>query len=221
MTQPINSGAPQPVSGVTGGPPVLGGQIGNDPNSGNVVINPNPGNAVEVRASPSTFNVYEYFHTSTDNVRIALETALNGPEFIGIRTAPPAIARDLQIGTTGNLILQAGSGTQWTISTTGNLVPQTDNTQSIGNATHRIALLYASALAVGTPPLGSVGAIRMNNGNPIVWRDAGNTVDITLTFDSLNRLTLNNVATQVGNPGTPTGSLPVVIGGVLHQLPYV
>jgi hypothetical protein len=102
MTQPPYSGAPNPVTGVTGGPPVLGGQLGNDPNSGNVVINPNPGNAVEVRKSPSAFNVYEYFNSNTDYARIGLATALGGPEVIGVQAQPPSVNRDLQIVAAGS-----------------------------------------------------------------------------------------------------------------------
>jgi hypothetical protein len=102
MTQPLFSGAPQPVQGVTGGPAVLGGQIGNDPNTGNVVINPAPGNAVEIRKSPSAFNVYEYFNSNTDNVHITLATALGGPETIGVIAAPSTVSRDLQIVTSGS-----------------------------------------------------------------------------------------------------------------------
>jgi len=106
MTQPPNSGAPQPVQGVTGGPPVLGGQIGNDPNTGNVVINPNPGNAVEIKKSPSAFNVYEYFNSNTDNSRLTLATALGGPDVMGIVSAPTSVNRDLQIVASGNGVVR-------------------------------------------------------------------------------------------------------------------
>jgi|SRR5215469_7279515 len=102
MTQPPHSGAPVPVQGVTGGPPVLGGQIANDPNSGNVVINPSPGNAVEIKKSPSAFNVYEYFNSNTDNVRLTMATQLGGPEQMGIVAAPPGVTRDLNITASGN-----------------------------------------------------------------------------------------------------------------------
>jgi len=102
MTQPINSGAPTPVQGVTGGPPVLGGQIGSDPVSGNVVINPNPGNAVQLKKSPSAFDVFEYFNSNTDYSRLSMTTALGGPDQVGIVSQPPSVTRDLQILASGN-----------------------------------------------------------------------------------------------------------------------
>src|SRR5215469_6084637 len=128
MTQPPNSGAPQPVQGVTGGPPVLGGQIGNDPSSGNVVINPNPGNAVEIKKSPSAFNVYEYFNSNTDNSRLTLATALGGPDVMGIVSAPTSVNRDLQIVASGNghVSIPALQFTFQQISV-GTLVPITQN----------------------------------------------------------------------------------------------
>jgi hypothetical protein len=103
MTQPIHSGAPLPVFGVTGGPPVLGGQIGNDPSSGNIVITPTPGNATQIRkgAIPQTFQVYEYFNSNTDFSRISVNTQAGGPFQVAVETQPPSVIRDLQILTPG------------------------------------------------------------------------------------------------------------------------
>jgi len=101
MTQPPNSGAPLPVAGVTGGPGLNQGAASIDSGSGNIVLTP-PGNAVEIKKAPSAFNVYEFFNTNADNVRLTMQTASGGPEFIGIVAAPTSVTRDLQIGASGN-----------------------------------------------------------------------------------------------------------------------
>jgi len=154
--QPINSGAPLPVSGVTGGPGVLAGQIANDPGTGNVVINPNPGNAVEVKKSPSQFNVYEYFNTNTDFARLALATALGGPEVIGVQAQPGSVNRDLQIVASGSghvtipaLQLQFGSivSSANTALTAGGYVPIPGSTQTL---TAGVYLLMAEGSFTGT-----------------------------------------------------------------------
>jgi hypothetical protein len=151
LTQPINSGAPTPVQGVTGGPAVLGGQISSDPSTGNVVINPNPGNAVEVKKAVSAFNVYEYFNSNTDNVRIGLQTATGGPEFIGVQAAPTSVTRDLAVGTTGNLSLGSGNTNRWTIfGTSGHLVANVDGVYDIGQSgLNRPRNIYALNAIVG------------------------------------------------------------------------
>lgn len=97
--QPINSGAPQPVAGVTGGPPVLGGQISNDPNDGSVVVSPNPGNVLQIRkgSQPTALQVYEYSHSPTDFSRLALNSQAGGPFQLAVETQPPTVVRDLQI----------------------------------------------------------------------------------------------------------------------------
>lgn len=109
MTQPINSGAPVPVPGVTGGPAVLGGQLSNDPNDGSVVVAPNPGNVLQVRKGnqPTAFQVYEYFHSNTDFSRIALNSQTNGPFQLAVETLPTSVVRDLQIIANGIITIQA------------------------------------------------------------------------------------------------------------------
>lgn len=111
MTQPPFSGAPVPVSGVTGGPAVLGGQVSNDPSSGNVVISPNPGNALQIRKSstPQAFQVYEYFNSNTDYSRISLNTQSGGPFQLAVETAPGSVIRDLQLIATGNILIPTAS----------------------------------------------------------------------------------------------------------------
>lgn len=118
MTQPPFSGAPVPVPGVTGGPPVLGGQIGNDPNDGSVVISPNPGQVLQVRKgnNPTALQVYEYFHTSTDYSRIALNSQTNGPFQLAVETAPTSVIRELDINANG-VIRITGGGNVFVTST--------------------------------------------------------------------------------------------------------
>jgi hypothetical protein len=178
MTQPINSGAPQPVQGVTGGPPVLGGQIGNDPNSGNVVINPNPGNAVEIKKSPSAFNVYEYFNSNVDNVRLSLATALGGPEVMGVIAAPTSVNRDLQI-------VASGSGHV--------LIPSLQLTSAMVSGTN-IALgagVWTDLPATTTPLLA---------GSFLFFLECGLTVGVNPGFGSV---ALTSSATPSGGAGNP------------------
>lgn len=103
MTQPVGSGAPAPVQGVTGGPGLPSGVAGVEGGTGNVVITP-PSNTFQLRKgdSPQALQVYEFYHSATDNVRIELLTAVGGPEVIGVRAAPAGTTRDLQIVTSGN-----------------------------------------------------------------------------------------------------------------------
>jgi len=103
MTQPINSGAPTPVQGVTGGPGLPQGVAGVEGTTGNVVVTP-PSNTLQVRKgdSPQSIQVYEFYHSQTDNVRLELLTATGGPETIGVRAAPAGVTRDLNIVASGN-----------------------------------------------------------------------------------------------------------------------
>lgn len=121
MTQPPFSGQPQPVQGVTGGPPVLGGQISNDPSTGNVVIAPNPGNVLQIRkgSNPQSLQVYEYFHSNTDYARVALNTQTNGPYQLQVETAPSTVIRELDINANGALKLNSGNA-PITLSANGN-----------------------------------------------------------------------------------------------------
>lgn len=138
--QPRFSGAPQPVSGVTGGPAVLGGQISNDPNDGSVVVAPNPGNVLQVRkgSQPTALQIYEYFHTNIDYARLALNSQANGPFQLSVETAPSSVIRDLQIGANGNLWQFHGSN--------GEFFPVSNNLFDIGDATHRVNNLYVNHL---------------------------------------------------------------------------
>lgn len=98
MTQPINSGAPQPVQGVTGGPGINQGTASVDPGTGALVFHPQPANVVQVRGStPGAFQVYEYFHTNTDFARLSLNAQVGGPFQLAVETQPPTVHRGLQI----------------------------------------------------------------------------------------------------------------------------
>lgn len=132
--QPPSSGAPVPVAGVTGGPPVLGGQISNDPNTGNVVIAPNPGQVLQVRKgnNPTALQVYEYFHTNTDYSRIALNSQTNGPFSLAVETAPSTVIRALQLNANGNLLIATANVTLTpTLLTVPNLTA-TGNINAVG-----------------------------------------------------------------------------------------
>lgn len=110
MTQPPFSGAPIPVPGVTGGPPVLGGQIGNDPNDGSLVIQPNPGNVLQIRkgSQPTALQLYEFFTSNTVYSRLAFNTQTNGP-FIIATESQPSVVRELDINASGALKIQSGN----------------------------------------------------------------------------------------------------------------
>src|SRR5215831_5998456 len=98
VTQPAFSGAPAPVQGVTGGPGLPQGVAGVEGSTGNVVITP-PSNTFQLSKgdSPQSLQVYEFYHSNLDNVRIELLTATGGPETIGVRAAPTSVTRDLNI----------------------------------------------------------------------------------------------------------------------------
>jgi len=147
MTQPIGSGAPTPVQGVTGGPGIPSGVGGVEQPSGNVVFTP-PSNTFQLRkgSSPQALQVYEFYNSPTDNVRIELAAATGGPEFIGVRAAPSGVVRVLIVGSTGNIqIAPSNTGTPIIISTTSFTLPvgtvlvapngvQTGNTTVAGNS---------------------------------------------------------------------------------------
>jgi len=143
MTQPINSGAPQPVQGVTGGPGLNNGSASIDPGTGNIVFTP-PGNAVEIKKSPSAFNLYEYFNSNSDYTRLQLATAVGGPESVLVQSQPTSVVRDLRIGTLGGVWRFLGSN--------GAFRPETDNAFDIGDATHRVRNLFlAEQIATQIP----------------------------------------------------------------------
>lgn len=108
--QPIGSGAPTPVQGVTGGPPVLAGQIQNDPNDGSVVVSPNPGNVFQIRkgASPQALQIYEFFNASNNFARLAFNATLGGPFQIRVESTP-TVNRDLVINGSGTGVVQIPS----------------------------------------------------------------------------------------------------------------
>lgn len=148
MTQPIGSGAPAPVSGVTGGPGLPQGVASVDGGTGNVIISP-PSNTIEQKKTnvPQSLLVYEYFGSNTDFVRIGLQTQTNGPEFIGVTVAPAGVIRDLTIGTTGNLLLAPGGGLAWRVLATA-LAPVTNMTHNVGTGAAFLNQLFTDSLSL-------------------------------------------------------------------------
>jgi hypothetical protein len=135
MTQPLGSGAPVPVSGVTGGPGLPQGVASVDGGTGNVIISP-PSNTIEQKKTdaPQALLVYEFFHSNTDFVRVGLQTQTNGPEFIGVTVAPSGVLRDLVVGTSGNLRFAPGSGVTWIMDNTGLLYPNNNGLTDLGGS---------------------------------------------------------------------------------------
>lgn len=175
--QPPSSGAPVPVAGVTGGPPVLGGQISNDPNTGNVVVAPNPGQVLQVRKgnTPTALQVYEYFHTNTDYSRIALNSQTNGPFSLAVETAPSTVIRALNISANGNIQLTAGGAflfggngsNQWQVPTSGNLLAVTDASFDIGqSAFGRPRNIYITGTLFSVTGINTSGSIQFSGDGP-------------------------------------------------------
>jgi hypothetical protein len=206
MTQPINSGAPTPVQGVTGGPGLPSGVAGVEGSTGNVVITP-PSNTFQLRKgdSPQALQVYEFYHSQTDNVRIELATAVGGPEFIGVRAAPAGVIRNLRVGTTGDLILNTGSADRWTISGTTGLLSSTGAGIGFGST---------SAAA---------GLVRFPGGNLscLQWRNSANTADsVAIGTDNVDHFQFSVVpAHLVAAAGTNTNDLMVIVNGSLFRIP--
>lgn len=194
MTQPINSGAPAPVQGVTGGPGLNPGVAGVEGSTGNVVITP-PSNTFQLRKgdSPQSLQVYEFYHSNLDNVRIELLTATGGPEFIGVRAAPAGVVRNLRVGTTGNLILNAGNADWWTIDAT----------------TGQLFMTGAAATS---------GTIRLLNGAQITFRNGAGTNNIAFTFDNADRINIANASPIRTAAGASVGDIPFVYNGVLYWI---
>jgi hypothetical protein len=161
MTQPIGSGAPTPVQGVTGGPGLPQGTASIDGETGNVVIQP-PGNTVQIKKtdSPQSLQVYEYFHTNTDFARIALDAQIGGPFSIDVETEPPSVIRGVEINAGGSLAINTNNVLiQTSVHITSTLIVDTSIQGGsglflggirIGNSTNTLqSSLYS---VVGVPP---------------------------------------------------------------------
>lgn len=145
MTQPAappNSGAPQPVQGVTGGPAVLGGQISNDPNDGSIVVAPNPGNVFQLRkgANPQGLQIYERFDNNTNYTRLGLYAQTNGPFRITTESqgGVPNGARELDINAGTVLKFQLAGVDRETIGPAGTLISGTPTVSLQSNGSDRI-----------------------------------------------------------------------------------
>lgn len=178
MTQPLGSGAPDPVQGVTGGPGLPQGVASVDGGTGNVIISP-PSNTIEQKKTtvPQTLFVYERFISNADFVRIGLQTQTNGPEIIGVSVQPPGTLRDLVVGTTGNLRLNAGASDRWSISgTDGSLTPVVTGTQVIGSVAANVGNIITQRVTLFTS--GGALASGLWSGSGVPLNATGNNGDI-------------------------------------------
>lgn len=135
MTQPLGSGAPIPVVGVTGGPGLPQGTASIEGDTGNVVISP-PSNTIQVKKTnvPQVFQIYEYYASVTDFSRISLNTQTSGPFQLAVETQPPGVLRSLWIISKGTIVLSGG-----------NLLFGTDNTWDFGQGgAFRARYVYAA-----------------------------------------------------------------------------
>lgn len=106
MTQQIFSGAPLPVSGVTGGPGLPQGVASVDGTTGNVQISP-PSNTIQQKkgASPQSLQVYEFDGGPTSFARLALNAQTGGPFQLAVEVQPPGTIRALQINSNSSITL--------------------------------------------------------------------------------------------------------------------
>lgn len=172
MTQPAappNSGAPQPVQGVTGGPAVFGGQISNDPNDGSIVVAPNPGNVFQLRKgnNPQALQIYERFTSNTIYTRLGFYAQLNGPflittEFSG---GAPQGARELDINAGTTLKLQQASADRLIIgvNNTSITAPAAGQVSLQNNAVDRVLVNSTITRIIGTTNDSSAYAFVVNN----------------------------------------------------------
>lgn len=218
MTQPPNppfSGIPQPVQGVTGGPPTLGGQLGNDPQTGNVVISPNPGNATQIRkgSSPQALQVYEYFNSNTDYSRLSLNSQAGGPFQLAVETAPPTVVRELDIiGTPVRIPNLALSQTQ-TLLAADTPLPTSTQTTLISTPSLQPGFYLVTGMVVyGSPTAGTLCSCAISGGvaaNTIgANSNMSNTANANVTVSLIGIIqlavagTITLIADSVGAAGT-------------------
>lgn len=145
--QPINSGAPVPVQGVTGGPGINQGTASVDPGTGALVFHPAPANVVQIRGStPGAFQVFEFSNSTTNFSRLGINAATGGPFVIDTETGTTSpVVRDLVVRASGTLFLEAGNAPQWSINNAGSLVP-VSATQALGSPTDPVGNLFTQNL---------------------------------------------------------------------------
>lgn len=154
MTQPIFSGAPTPVQGVTGGPGLPQGVASVDGSTGNVQISP-PNNTTQFKKGsvPQSLQVWESDAGPTNFQRISLNAQTGGPFQLAVEVQPPGTIRDLQIIATGNIIVNT------------NILPSTNNTANIGSVTNQFLKLFVNNIGLN----GSAGA----NAGPTFFGSTG------------------------------------------------
>jgi hypothetical protein len=136
--------------GVTGGPGINQGTASVDPDTGALVIHPDPANVTQFRkgGTPQAIQIYEYFNTNADYSRVAINALAGGPFQLDVETAPGGVARNLQIASQGGNVILTSQGFSWEY-VGGIYRPQVDATQDIGDATHRVRNLYLSGSLAG------------------------------------------------------------------------
>lgn len=239
MTQPASppfSGKPVPVQGVTGGPSVFGGQIGNDPATGNVVITPNPGNVVQFRKgnTPQALQIYENFTDNNNYTRLGFYAQTGGPFLIQDEFNGSGGPRDLSIqsnqqlllGGQQNLQLQTGGVTRWAVNNLGILLPQTDATLDIGSPSNRVNNIYVANPIHVQAPYTQVGlaasqAIPNNASTALVWAgfvanlpayyNAAGSTGITVTLQGIYTFTVSII--WQGNVGGTRRELSLALNG--------
>jgi hypothetical protein len=188
MTQPINSGQPLPVAGVTGGPGISQGTASIDPDTGALVIHPDPANVTQFRKGniPQSIQIYEYFNTNTDYSRVAINANTGGPFQLSVETAPGSVPRNLQIASQSGNVIMTSQGFSWEY-VGGIYRPQTDAAQDIGDATHRVRNLFLS----GSIP----GAVARYSANGV----AANPSTTSTTYVDMPDMQINFSTTVVSN----------------------
>jgi hypothetical protein len=165
-----------------------------------------------------------WFDPSTNQVKITCVGVLCGTFGGGVSTLFPsgtaalpgaAFTADTSTGlylpAVGLLGFSTGGVARWQIDASGNWVPQgASSTQNIGAAATLVNSIFDAILQVGATPA-LTGSLRVTNNQAAVWRNAGNTADITgLNVDASNVVQIGSGATSISlNVATTTGALTI------------
>lgn len=184
--QPINSGAPQPVQGVTGGPGLPQGVASVDGTTGNVQISP-PSNTIQQKkgASPQSFQVYEFDAGTTNFSRISLNAQTGGPFQLAVETQPPSLIRGLQINAGGTLFINTQSVQfNTSVQVNGNLVVA--GVPNAGGIVQTVELAAQFALLTGTQPTPVAGVFALGNLTTPANAGTTNVLDWVISIGSSN-----------------------------------
>jgi hypothetical protein len=186
MTQPVGSGAPAPVQGVTGGPGLPQGVASVDGTTGNVVISP-PNNTVQFRKtdSPQSLQIYEYFHNPTDFARVSLNAQTGGPFQLAVETEPPSVIRGLEINAGGTLFINTDAvQVNTSFQVNGNLVVA--GVPNTGGIVQTVELATQFALLTGTQATPVAGVFGLGNLTTPALPAAVNVLDWVISIGSEN-----------------------------------